>query len=121
MDLKVSFTPEIYYAILIVITIRFKDKLCTYSCDCDCDSTKKNRNSNSHHNRKINLRCEWSFRHTMCLLTAAVMMSRKADTSLFIYLTNTKCSESPNVYFHRTTVSWQRIGYLFCFLKDGTN
>ena len=46
---------------------------------------------------------------------------QEGQDSLFIYLTNTKCSESPNVYFDRITVSWQLVGYLFCFRKDGGN
>ena len=32
------FTPDIYYAIAIVIIIRLKNGLCTHFCDCDYDS-----------------------------------------------------------------------------------
>ena len=40
-EVKNPFTPAIYYAIAIAITMRFKNELRTRLCDCgdcDCDS-----------------------------------------------------------------------------------
>ena len=58
-----SFTHTIYYAITTVITIRFKNGLCTHFRNCDLYfPTQMNRNSIHNRNRVINLSCEWTLK-----------------------------------------------------------
>ena len=49
------FTAEIYYAIAIVITIRFNNGLCTHFCDCDSYFPIEKKR---YRNRVINRSCE---------------------------------------------------------------
>ena len=55
--IKGLFMLAIYYAIVIVIAIRFQNGFFIHFCDCDCDCYSANEN-NCNHDRVINRRCE---------------------------------------------------------------